>query len=833
MSQHVFKIFYGEKDKSGKEYTGKDDDLLSEPLSKFAKINNKSLEDFAFYYKGKPIKLDKLLHIKDSIFSQNEGNKPKNIMAININTKSKPQKKETREKEDSQNVINRNESEKLPEESQSDNEETFVRRRRINKEYYNDIICPKCKTSAIIENNKDDLTLKILNCGNFHCLNNIKYDSFDDYVFDFDDESEKNLERLTSNKDFLQCGICQEHKKYLTPPNDFFYICSCGVNVCPECYKTHIDPGHNKVKLDDKDYYCLKHAEKFNSYCMDCNANFCEKCKEDHKDHEVESFSNIKPKREYVQKLADDADEQKEILLDFVEYIRASFDKVINTIENYLNSYIMIEKTMIRRFKMGHYNYQLLRNLKNKKLFENDIFATLKSINEENKKIEEEENKENKENNNIDLKSQFITLFNKIYKPIKTNKTEKKPKIKIHNINENIMKMTYFVRDNNIDKRIKIFDPVFVENNKNILSLSVNGRDQKELSVYYNNNNPDDKGKPIIDVIIKEKRGKNENENKYVTDMSYMFNNCKYLKSVDFQKWKTDNITSMEAMFQLCNIDNKDIINISKLNISKLENIRAMFCKCTQLKTLPDINTWFLYKESSIKNTSMLFNGCKNFGKNDDINLSSEWAALISKSEDMSYMFNRCKNLKAIHKLKNLKKLSVKSMCGMFNMCEKLESITMDIDASSLEDMSIMFQGCESLTKMDIRFSNNTKLVKDVTGIFSGCKKLTSIKYFYLYSTENLVNMMALFKNCESLNTLPDLTKWSFPNVENAKGIFYECKKLVAIPKWLPQWKFNSGIKFEEVLEKSNFDQNLKNTLIKSWDANKIIKEAKNEIISG
>ena len=301
MSQHVFKIFYGEKDKSGKEYTGKDDDLLSEPLSKFAKINNKSLEDFAFYYKGKPIKLDKLLHIKDSIFSQNEGNKPKNIMAININTKSKLQKKETREKEGSQNVINRNESEKLPEESQSDNEETFVRRRRINKEYYNDIICPKCKTSAIIENNKDDLSLKILNCGNFHCLNNIKYDSFDDYVFDFDDESEKNLERLTSNKDFLQCGICHEHKKYLTPPNDFFYICSCGVNVCPECYKTHIDPGHNKVKLDDKDYYCLKHAEKFNSYCMDCNANFCEKCKEVHKDHEVESFSNIKPKREYVQ----------------------------------------------------------------------------------------------------------------------------------------------------------------------------------------------------------------------------------------------------------------------------------------------------------------------------------------------------------------------------------------------------------------------------------------------------------------------------------------------------------------------------------------------------
>ena len=156
----------------------------------------------------------------------------------------------------------------------------------------------------------------------------------------------------------------------------------------------------------------------------------------------------------------------------------------------------------------------------------------------------------------------------------------------------------------------------------------------------------------------------------------------------------------------------------------------------------------------------------------------------------------------------------------------------MALDCSALEDMSIMFQGCASLTKIDNKYTN-TKVLKDISGMFSGCKKLNTVKNFYLSNTETILNMLALFKNCESLNTLPDLSKWTPYRVENAKGLFYECKKLVAIPKWLPQWKFNSGIKFEEVLEKSNFDQNLKNTLIKSWDANKISKEAKNEIISG
>ena len=67
-----------------------------------------------------------------------------------------------------------------------------------------------------------------------------------------------------------------------------------------------------------------------------------------------------------------------------------------------------------------------------------------------------------------------------------------------------------------------------------------------------------------------------------------MFNNCKYSQDVDFRDWKTDNIISMEAMFQLRDL--LKIPDISYFNTNDLENIRAMFCKCPKLREIPNMN---------------------------------------------------------------------------------------------------------------------------------------------------------------------------------------------------------------------------------------------------
>ena len=47
--------------------------------------------------------------------------------------------------------------------------------------------------------------------------------------------------------------------------------------------------------------------------------------------------------------------------------------------------------------------------------------------------------------------------------------------------------------------------------------------------------------------------------------------------------------------------------------------------------------------------------------------------------------------------------------------------------------------------------------------------------------------------------------------VEKYKGMFYGCKKLNQ-PKWLPLLKFKKGTNYDQILENSNLNQELKNS---------------------
>ena len=96
-----------------------------------------------------------------------------------------------------------------------------------------------------------------------------------------------------------------------------------------------------------------------------------------------------------------------------------------------------------------------------------------------------------------------------------------------------------------------------------------------------------------------------------IKDMSFMFNNCKILKSIgDLSKWDVSGIRNMSNMFQDC--DNlKSIGDISNWDVSKVENMLWMFADCNNLKTVGDLSNWNI---SIIENTYNMFanSGIKN-----------------------------------------------------------------------------------------------------------------------------------------------------------------------------------------------------------------------------
>ena len=216
----------------------------------------------------------------------------------------------------------------------------------------------------------------------------------------------------------------------------------------------------------------------------------------------------------------------------------------MENIYNYLNKYIIIEKTFLNRYKSNGHNYQLIKNITNKSLFyDNIIFQDLKEFNDDKKDLE------NKSNNLIKI----------IEKMKRINKKEEKPIIFQQNNNSinkliNQLTINYKIKEHNsINKEIKIFDSVFVENNKNKCEIEINYMDKntkqkitsdnKKLREYFRNNSDSEE----LTIILREKyMGNDSTENQLITDMSYMFNNCKNLYSVDFSKWSTSNITNIE-----------------------------------------------------------------------------------------------------------------------------------------------------------------------------------------------------------------------------------------------------------------------------------------------
>jgi len=748
MSDLTFKFHLN---KTSEDYTCQNDDQIIQPFEKFAKDQNKELKDFAFYYRSSLIKdSEYTTSINKSIFGNTKAKKF-DIFVVLLQKESKKKKPEEKNEIIIEKKIETKEEKKETKEEKKEKKEE--KKEGEKKESYYDIICPECKTSAIIDidNDKADLGLKILNCENFHNLKNKAYDIYE----------ELDLDRIP-----LRCDICSS---YLTPPENKLYYCSCGSNVCSECDNSHNDKGHFKIDYKNKNYYCLKHEKpiKFTSYCIDCNANICNECEKNHphplKDNPGNAnhykFKDYSPTKDDIEKWKNNIDKHQKQLTEFITSIKESFNNMVNTVESNLNSYILIEKTLIKRYKDGLENFQLLRNLTNENIFTNSLFEKLEKYSVKDEKVE------------IKKKLDFL---NEMYvKIIRLKKGEVNMSTEMKSDGTNSIKIEYQIKEKN--RYVKLFDKVFIKNNSDKISIKINKKDlgKEELKQfvergYYNNVNDD----PKLEVEIKEKE-----KGECITDLSYMLNNCKNVTKVDFSNWDNSQVTSMEAMFQLTNLNSNSIIGglFEKKTNPNLTNIKAMFCKCVNIKEIPNLNNLF-YRGNNIKDIGMLFNGCKNLQK---INGKYWYADNIT---NMSYAFNRCESLEEIH-LGNITSNKVKNMCGLFNGCTKLKNLPSAVSSweiPNVEDISIMFQGCQALTSVNINKYNFSN-VKDMSGLFSKCSGLNStITFSSKWTPIKVKEMVGMFNECENLKKIENIN-WNLTNVSNASGMFYKCKLLKSL----------------------------------------------------
>ena len=211
----------------------------------------------------------------------------------------------------------------------------------------------------------------------------------------------------------------------------------------------------------------------------------------------------------------------------------------------------------------------------------------------------------------IDLLEEYI---NKVKKGIK----------KDENIQKKEINLKYMSKK---EGNQNIFGKTFVENNKNNISLIINGKKSTLVENYYLK-----KGENNITICIKNR----------LTNLSYMFSDCKTLYNIDELKYlKTGDVTDFSYMFENCQISN--IKALEDWDTSKSETFCSMFSCC---KLITNINALKNWNVSRCKDFSSLFYYCN---KLYDIKSLENWN--VSKCTNFSCIFNGCESLSNIKPL--------------------------------------------------------------------------------------------------------------------------------------------------------------------------------------
>jgi surface protein len=138
-----------------------------------------------------------------------------------------------------------------------------------------------------------------------------------------------------------------------------------------------------------------------------------------------------------------------------------------------------------------------------------------------------------------------------------------------------------------------------------------------------------------------------------VTNINFMFDNCRNLTSIDLSNWDTSNVTSMLSVFNYCT--NLTSIDLSNWDTSKVNNMQGVFTYCENLTSIV-LSNWDTSNVTAMNN---MFSYCHKLTSLDLSSLDT------SKVTNMDSMFYECKNLTSLSSLR-ADSLSISSYTSPF-----------------------------------------------------------------------------------------------------------------------------------------------------------------------
>ena len=306
-----------------------------------------------------------------------------------------------------------------------------------------------------------------------------------------------------------------------------------------------------------------------------------------------------------------------------------------------------------------------------------------------------------------------------------------------------------------------------------------------------------------------------------VTNMSFLFDHCQKLTSLDLSNFNTAKVTNMNKMFSNCS-NLKTIYASDKFTTAAVTESKNMFLGCSSLsgdidwsdkavdKTYAKIDggyfrdkaydnrPWVKYADGTL---TFRCGYKKTLGENEyELNSGKKlpkWNTHIIKTSKVVFeasfanarptscyaWFQNFGNLKQIEGIENLNTENVKDMSDMFYSCNDLISLDVThFNTENVTSMSDMFHGCSGLISLDVTHFN-TENVTSMSGMFDSCKGLISL-YVTNFNTANVKDMSYMFFGCNKLKEIYVSDKFVTDDVISSAYMFMGCISLSGDIDW-------------------------------------------------
>ena len=276
-----------------------------------------------------------------------------------------------------------------------------------------------------------------------------------------------------------------------------------------------------------------------------------------------------------------------------------------------------------------------------------------------------------------------------------------------------------------------------------------------------------------------------------VTDMSFLFDHCQKLTSLDLSNFNTAKVTNMNRMFSNCS-NLKAIYASDKFTTAAVTESKNMFSYCGSLsgdidwksdkatdKTYAKTGGGY-FRDKAYDNRPYVkyADGTLTFRCGYKKILGENEYELNSGEKLPKWNTHNSKISKVVFEASfaNARPTNCYAWFQDFKNLTQIEGIE-NLNTANVTDMSYMFKNCSNLAKLDVTHFNTAK-VTTMNGMFCGCSNLTELDLTH-FNTENVTNMWLMFYDCESLTTIYVSDDFVITNITyKTYSLFYGCEKL-------------------------------------------------------